>query len=163
MRQHISFALAKSLVICCVTGFSWSDTTHTLLSSDRKPTTEHSTKSHLQSQAWWTRNLYCGHVTGVYVRGCLWQQKWLKYNCITKAHPSMGDSSQGWDPRAYCTLAVSLPDWRLSLPGTSIGFSLFQAARLVSAFRLLWVICRCDSALLRGTLISYLLIWQGEA
>lgn len=30
--------------------------------------------------------------------------------------------------------AVSSPDWRLTLPGTSVGFNLFQAARLVYAF-----------------------------
>lgn len=43
MRKHISFALAKSLVICCVADFSWGDTAQTLLTSDREPTTDHCT------------------------------------------------------------------------------------------------------------------------
>lgn len=33
----------KSLVICCVTDFSCGDETHTLLTSDREPTADHST------------------------------------------------------------------------------------------------------------------------
>lgn len=35
-----------------------------------------------------------GLLIGLWVRGCLQEQKCLKYSCITKTHPSTSDSSQ---------------------------------------------------------------------
>lgn len=57
-----------------------------------------------------------GPLRGVRVRDYLWEQKWLKAICITKAHGSIGGSSL--KPGANWTvLEGSSAGWRVPCPG----------------------------------------------
>ena len=49
------------------------------------------------------KRVLLGLPTGIWVSGNLQKQKWLRDTCITKAHASMGDSSQSWAPGTHCT------------------------------------------------------------
>lgn len=60
-----------------------------------------------RSLIWWTRVLL-GLLTAIWLRGYMKEWKWLKDSCLTKAHQSMGDSSQSWDPGAHCTACRQL-------------------------------------------------------
>ena len=45
------------------------------------------------------------------------KQKWLKDSCITKVHPSRGDSSQSWKPGVRAQPAGNPTSWRMSFSG----------------------------------------------
>jgi hypothetical protein len=64
--------------------FSWGDAIHVLLTPDREPMTDQSMN----------RPPKFSLVNNEFHWGCLQEQKWLKARCPTKAHSSMGDSSQ---------------------------------------------------------------------
>ena len=70
-----------------------------------------------------------GLLTGIWVRGYLQEQKWLKDSCVTKA--SMGGSSQKL--RSWSTLCSvqAIQQVQESFPGGSVGLSLFQVAGLI--------------------------------
>ena len=103
-----------------------------------------------QTPVWWTNEFYWGYLK-VYGWGVTTKkQKWLKDSCIFKALPSTGDSSQSWEPKAYCrahrqlnrlgsTLSRCL-SWSKPLPGSLAGFCFFHAAGLGVSFAafLLW-------------------------
>jgi hypothetical protein len=95
----------------------------------------------------------------------LQEQKLLKDSCITKAHGSMGDSSQSWEPREHCTACRQHDRLEVSFPVCAL--TLCQAALLVSAssgqlvcVKSLWslVLLFC-----RGNLGFYCLLWHGWA
>ena len=81
-------------------------------------------------------------LTGIWARGYLQQQKYLKDSCIFKTQPNMSNISQTWENRAYyiaCRqfkkLGNILSKWlTLSklLLGSLASFCFFQAANLVS-------------------------------
>ena len=95
-----------------------------------------------------------GFLTGISVRGYLQEQKWLKDSCITKAHPSMGDSSQSWEPGAHCTACRQLNrlesvlsrclSWSKLLPDSWYEGGSFES-----------LLCSSASFHLRGTLSFY--------
>lgn len=72
----------------------------------------------------------------IWVKNYLLGQKQLRDSCITKANPSMGDSSRKLEHTAWPT--GSSIHWRLSLPSDNL--KLFQAAGLVweSSGQLSW-------------------------
>ena len=73
-----------------------------------------------------------GFLTGMWVRGHLQEQKQLKGSCISKAHPSMDDSSQSWEPGAHCAAFKHLTRLESILPSQASGaLTLFQAALLI--------------------------------
>lgn len=51
---------------------------------------------------WGTSELYWGY---------LQEQRCLKDSYSTKAHPSMGDNSQSWEPGAHCTACRQTKRW----------------------------------------------------
>jgi hypothetical protein len=63
---------------------------------------------------------YGGGVTGIWGRGYLQEQKWLKDSCITTAHPSTGHSSElgTWRSLSSLQAAQQVGEW-LSLVYTS--------------------------------------------
>jgi hypothetical protein len=72
--------------------------------------------------------------------------------CITKAHLSMGDSLQSWEPGAHYRklnrLESVLPkwlSWSKPLPGSSAAFCFFQAAGLASESPLQFGLSKRDS------------------
>ena len=79
--------------------------------------------------------IFLGLLTGVGMRGCLEEQERLKNNSyITKAHPSVGDSSQKAKPGATAQPEASSTYPAVPFPSDSGGLSLFPTALLLSAF-----------------------------
>ena len=94
-----------------------------------------------------------GFLTGISVRGYLQEQKWLKDSCITKAHPSMGDSSQSWEPGAHCTACRQPHRLGSVFPGASVGLNL--------SWQLSFLLPERDSQLLLLSLTGRcLMIWS---
>lgn len=62
---------------------------------------------------------YWGYLLKCWWEGSLQGQKWLKDNCFTKVHPSMGG--------AHCTACRLFNRLEVSFPCGSIHLSLFQA------------------------------------
>ena len=70
-------------------------------------------------------------LTGIWVWGYLQEQKWLKDKCITKAHPSLGDSPQmleTWIVLHSLYTVQPVKQWP------------FQVAQLVCFFQAVWLI-----------------------
>lgn len=113
-----------------------------------------------------------GLLTGIRMRGYLQKQKWLKDNCVTNAHPSMGDSSQNLaNPGHTAQPAGSAAGWRVSfLVGLNLfqavlaGFCFFQTAGLVSSSSLQLSssenLCNSGSSLWEG--LSAFLSYSGR-
>jgi hypothetical protein len=115
------------------------------------------------SPTWWTMS-FIGLLRGTWVRRYLQSQKGLKDNCITKAHPSMGDSSQSWEPGAHSTACRKLNGWRVPFPGASVGLNFFQAAllALASSRQLVWSDSSLQLSLLESLLCCLALLFLGD-
>lgn len=101
-----------------------------MLISDGEPTTEQSTNTaQVQLGEFYWSYLY------EYGRGQNNVQG--QKSCITKAHSSMGDSSQSWGPGALCTAYWQL-NRSLSLPRSSVGFNFFHAVGCFLHFAVSW-------------------------
>lgn len=84
---------------------------------------------------------------GVWVRGYLQEQQWLKDSCIAKAYPNVHESSQRWEPRGHCPACRQLN----KLESVSASFCFFQVAGLVLdifAAQLVWKSLLCSLVVL---------------
>jgi len=104
--------------------FFWRDATHASTQPSREPMIKQSVD---------TSNLVSRWVllTGVWVRGYLQEQKWLRVSCLRKAHPSVSDSSRmltTWSTLHSLQAAQQVGKFPFQ---RSAGLTLFQAAWLV--------------------------------
>lgn len=104
------------------------------------------------------RNRGEGLFTGIWVRGVLKEQKWLKDSYISKAHPSRGGSSQKLETWHVLQSVGSSAGWRVPFVGNSVGSSLFHVACLVSASS--GQINLSESIFQKSLLVAYVLGWR---
>lgn len=113
----------------CITkqNYSWGDATQsysTEIGSPQKNKVQIQPKSHLMNQ--W---VYLGLFMGIWVKSYLQEQKTLNESCVSKAHPSTGDSPQKLTARStLCSLQVGACSFQKTW-----GLCLFQSVPLVSA------------------------------
>lgn len=86
--------------------------THPSILSEREPHDRPKKHPH-QGATWLTNEFLLRLLTGVWVRGHLQDQVWLKNSCITR-NTQQGDSSQNGNPGALCTSMQSADRSKIS-------------------------------------------------